>query len=48
MKAISFTDANKDFKSVLDTVNNDVDVVFVNRKNYKKMQLLCRLLITIA
>nr|WP_317199422.1 type II toxin-antitoxin system prevent-host-death family antitoxin [uncultured Psychrobacter sp.] len=33
MEVISFTDANKDFKAVLDTVNNDADVVVINRKN---------------
>ncbi len=31
MKTISFTKANKDFKAVLDTVNNDADVVRINR-----------------
>ncbi|MGX8220000.1 type II toxin-antitoxin system Phd/YefM family antitoxin [Psychrobacter celer] len=33
MKFISFTDANKDFKAVLDTVNNGTDVVVINRQN---------------
>ncbi|MGP5553488.1 type II toxin-antitoxin system Phd/YefM family antitoxin [Psychrobacter celer] len=33
MKVISFTDANKDFKAVLDTVNNGTDAVVINRQN---------------
>lgn len=33
MKIISFTDANKDFKAVLDTVNNGTDAVVINRQN---------------
>ena len=33
MKIISFSEANKDFKAVLDTVNNDADMVFINGQN---------------
>ncbi len=33
MKIISFTDANKDFKAVLDTVNNGTNAVVINRQN---------------
>lgn len=33
MKIISFTDANKDFKAVLDTVNSGTDAVVINRQN---------------
>ncbi|KAA0939475.1 type II toxin-antitoxin system Phd/YefM family antitoxin [Psychrobacter sp. ANT_H59] len=33
MKTVSFSEANKDFKKVLNTVNNDDDVVFISRKN---------------
>jgi len=33
MKVISFTEANKDFKAVLDTVNNGTDAVVINRQN---------------
>ncbi|WP_288998753.1 type II toxin-antitoxin system prevent-host-death family antitoxin [uncultured Psychrobacter sp.] len=32
MKIISFTDANKNFKTVLDTVNNGTDAVVINRQ----------------
>jgi len=33
MRIISFTEANKDFKAVLDTVNNDTNVVCIERQN---------------
>lgn len=33
MKIISFAEANKDFKAVLDIVNNDSNVVCINRQN---------------
>ncbi|MBO1531703.1 type II toxin-antitoxin system Phd/YefM family antitoxin [Psychrobacter sp. F1192] len=32
MKIVSFTEANKDFKSVLDTMN-DADIVCIKRQN---------------
>lgn len=32
MKIIRFTDANKDFRAVLDTVNNGTDAVVINRQ----------------
>ncbi len=35
MKTISFAEANKDFKKVLNIVNNDADIVFIRRKNDK-------------
>lgn len=35
MKIISFTEANKDFKRVSNTVNDNADVVFISRKNDK-------------
>lgn len=33
MKTISFSKANRDFQAVLNTVNNDADIVFINRQN---------------
>lgn len=33
MKTISFAEANNDFKKVLNTVNDDADVICINRKN---------------
>ena len=33
MKTISFSKANRDFEAVLDTVNNNAEMVFVNRQN---------------
>ncbi|WP_265088811.1 type II toxin-antitoxin system Phd/YefM family antitoxin [Psychrobacter jeotgali] len=33
MKIISFAEVNKDFKGVLDTVNEDTDMVFIKRQN---------------
>ena len=35
MKIISFAEANKDFKKVLNKVNDDTDIVFISRKNDK-------------
>lgn len=35
MKIVNFSEANKDFKIVLDTVNDDADMVFISRKNDK-------------
>lgn len=35
MKIVSFSEANKDFKMVLDTVNDDADMVLISRKNDK-------------
>jgi antitoxin YefM len=33
MKTIIFSKANRDFEAVLDTVNNNADMVLVNRQN---------------
>ncbi len=33
MKTISFSKANRDFEALLDTVNNNADMVCVNRQN---------------
>ena len=33
MKTISFAKANRDFEAVLDTVNNNAEMMFVNRQN---------------
>ena len=33
MKTISFSKANRDLEAVLDTINNNADMVFVNREN---------------
>jgi len=33
MKTISFSKANRDLEAVLDTVNDNADMVFVNRQN---------------
>ena len=35
MKIISFAEANKDLKKVLNTVNDNADMVFISRKNDK-------------
>ena len=35
MKIIGFAEANKDFKKVLNIVNDDTDIVFISRKNDK-------------
>lgn len=33
MKAISFSKANRNFEAVLDTVNNNAEMVYVNQQN---------------
>ncbi|MGM8909447.1 type II toxin-antitoxin system Phd/YefM family antitoxin [Psychrobacter sp. 1U1] len=33
MKTFSFAEANQDFKQILDTVNDDTNVVVINRQN---------------
>lgn len=33
MKTISFAKANRDFEAVLDTVNDNAEMMFVNRQN---------------
>ncbi len=35
MKIVSFKEANNDFKKVLNTVNDNADMVFISRKNNK-------------
>lgn len=35
MKIISSAEANKDFKKVLDSLNDDADMIFINSQNGK-------------
>ncbi|MGP9689848.1 type II toxin-antitoxin system Phd/YefM family antitoxin [Psychrobacter sp. AOP22-C1-C5] len=40
MKIISFSEANRDFQAVLDTVNDDANIVFINRQNDNDMVVM--------
>ncbi|ERL54632.1 type II toxin-antitoxin system Phd/YefM family antitoxin [Psychrobacter aquaticus] len=40
MKIISFSEANRDFQAVLDTVNDGNDIVFINRQNDNDMVVM--------